>query len=121
MFTTPTRHKRRPNGFCQCSGTCISNAVHRKGKFGHGSIHLVISHKSLKDSATITAPIQYEVALQVLPRGLDTLHSKRTEDSRVWGCPASSCHVSSSPVLPQQVLLPVTTGGPRYPEGGFGT
>ena len=49
--------------------------------------------------------MQYEVAPNVLPRGLDTLRSKRTEDSRVKGCPAWSCHVSLSPVLSHHVLL----------------
>ena len=56
-----------------------------------------------------------------LSNGLGTHRSKRTEDSRVKGCPALSCHVSSSPVVSQHVLLLSQQAVSRYPECGFAT
>ena len=100
--TTPTRHRRRPNGFSQSCGACIANAVAPNVQFGDALIHLVILHKN---SAAITAPMQYQVPLDLLSNGRGTHRSKRTEDSRVKGCPALSCLVSSSPVVSQHVLL----------------
>ena len=100
--TTPTRHRRRPNGFSQCSGACVANAVVPKAQNSDCPIHLVILHKH---SAAITAPMRFKVPPDLLPSGLGTHRSKRTEDSRVKGCPTLSCHVSSSPVVSKHVLL----------------
>ena len=105
--------QRCHNGFSQCTGASAANGVVHKGKCGDGPIHLVILHKN---SAAITAPMQFKVPPDPLPSGLGTLRSKRTEDSRVKGCPALSCRVSSSAVLSQLVLLLSQQAVPRYPE-----
>ena len=118
MCTTTSRHERCHNGFSQCTGASAANGVVHKGKCGDGPIHLVILHKH---SAAITATMQYQVPLGFLSNGLGTHRSKRTEDSRVKGCPALSCHVSSSPVVSQHVLLLSQQAVSTYPECGFGT
>ena len=102
ICTTTSRHKRRPNGFSQCSGACVANGVVHKEKCCDGAIHLVILHKN---SAAITTPKQYQVLPDFLPNGLGTHRSKGTEDGRVKGCPVLSCLVSPSPVVSQHVLL----------------
>ena len=47
MCTTTTSHRRRPNGFSQCSGACVANAVLPKVQNSDGPVRLVISYKRL--------------------------------------------------------------------------